>query len=63
MKSEECRLMVGLLAVAQVRMLLGRAYAGAGRGEEAEGVFDALIAAYPDDFRGYLAKVGSTLAL
>lgn len=41
-------------------MLLGRAYAGAGKGGEAEGVFDALIAAYPNDFRGYLAKVGST---
>ena len=43
-------------------MLLGRAYAACGKGEEAETVFDELIAAHPDDFRGYLAKVRTTLS-
>lgn len=41
----------------QVDLLLGKAYSDGGRVSDAVAVYDRLISAYPNDFRGYLAKV------
>lgn len=42
----------------QVEMLLGKAYSTwEGHTGDAIAVYDNLISSYPDDFRGYLAKV------
>jgi hypothetical protein len=44
----------------QADLLLARVYAGwGGHTNDALKVYDSLIAEYPDDFRGYLAKVGA----
>ncbi|GAA0146398.1 hypothetical protein LIER_36304 [Lithospermum erythrorhizon] len=40
----------------QVDLLLGKAYSDWGHVSDAVSVYDQLIANYPDDFRGYLAK-------
>ncbi|KAL2641248.1 hypothetical protein R1flu_008835 [Riccia fluitans] len=40
----------------QVELLLGKSYAAWGKPGDAVSVYDGLIASYPDDFRGYLAK-------
>ncbi|EPS61065.1 hypothetical protein M569_13735, partial [Genlisea aurea] len=40
----------------QVDLLLGKAYSKWGHISDAISVYDHLISAYPDDFRGYLAK-------
>ena len=43
-------------------MLLGKAYSTwEGHTGDAIAVYDNIIASHPDDFRGYLAKVNSTL--
>ena len=41
----------------QVELLLGKAYSDGGRVSDAVAVYDQLISSYPNDFRGYLAKV------
>lgn len=41
----------------QVDLLLGKAYSKWGRVSDAVSVYNQLISTYPDDFRGYLAKV------
>jgi len=42
----------------QVEMLLGKAYSTwDGHTGDAIAVYDNIIASFPDDFRGYLAKV------
>lgn len=42
----------------QVEMLLGKAYSTwDGHSGDAIAVYDNIIASYPNDFRGYLAKV------
>lgn len=41
----------------QVELLLGKAYSDGGRVSDAVAVYDRLISNYPNDFRGYLAKV------
>ncbi|OVA01684.1 Tetratricopeptide repeat-containing domain [Macleaya cordata] len=40
----------------QVELLLGKAYSDWGHVSDAVSVYDQLISAHPDDFRGYLAK-------
>lgn len=40
----------------QVELLLGKAYSDWGHVSDAVAVYDQLIASYPNDFRGYLAK-------
>lgn len=40
----------------QVDLLLGKAYSDWGHVGDAVAVYDRLISAHPDDFRGYLAK-------
>ncbi|KAI3879382.1 hypothetical protein MKW92_044738 [Papaver armeniacum] len=40
----------------QVELLLGKAYSDWGHVSDAVTVYDQLISAHPDDFRGYLAK-------
>lgn len=46
-----------LLLLFQVDLLLGKAYSEWGRVSDAVSVYNQLISTYPDDFRGYLAKV------
>ncbi|GJP44432.1 hypothetical protein CLOM_g3839 [Closterium sp. NIES-68] len=46
----------GVADEVQVALLLGKAYAAWGKPGDAASVYDRLIAARPDDFRGYLAK-------
>lgn len=41
----------------QVDLLLGKAYSVWGHVSDAVSVYNQLISTYPDDFRGYLAKV------
>jgi len=41
----------------QVELLLGKAYSDWGHVSDAVAVYDQLISKYPNDFRGYLAKV------
>lgn len=41
----------------QIDMLLGKAYSDWGHIGDAVAVYNSLIAAHPNDFRGYLAKV------
>lgn len=41
----------------QVELLLGKAYSDGGRVSDAVAVYDQLISNYPNDFRGFLAKV------
>lgn len=41
----------------QVDLLLGKAYSEWGHISDAVSVYNQLISTYPDDFRGYLAKV------
>lgn len=41
----------------QVELLLGKAYSDWGHVSDAASVYDKLISMYPNDFRGYLAKV------
>lgn len=41
----------------QVDLLLGKAYSEWGHVSDAVSVYNQLISTYPDDFRGYLAKV------
>lgn len=43
--------------VFQVDLLLGKAYSDWGHVSDAVSVYDQLITTYPNDFRGYLAKV------
>jgi len=46
----------------QVEMLLGKAYSSwDGHSGDAINVYDNIIASYPDDFRGYLAKVTKSI--
>ncbi|KAF3773152.1 hypothetical protein EJ110_NYTH56008 [Nymphaea thermarum] len=40
----------------QIDLLLGKAYSNWGHVSDAVSVYDQIISAYPDDFRGYLAK-------
>lgn len=40
----------------QVELLLGKAYSDWGHVGDAVAVYDQLISAHPNDFRGYLAK-------
>lgn len=47
----------------QVELLLGKAYSDWGHVSDAVAVYDQLIASYPNDFRGYLAKVLFSLTL
>lgn len=47
----------------QVELLLGKAYSDGGRVSDAVAVYDRLISSYPNDFRGYLAKVLSNFSL
>lgn len=42
----------------QVDLLLGKAYSDWGHVSDAVSVYDQLISSQPNDFRGYLAKVG-----
>lgn len=44
----------------QLDLLLGRAYVAWGRVADAAAVYDGIIASWPDDFRGYLAKVSAS---
>lgn len=47
----------------QVELLFGKAYSDWGHISDAVAVYDQLISKYPNDFRGYLAKVHSICSL
>lgn len=52
-----------LLCYFQVDLLLGKAYSDWGHISDAVSVYDQLISSYPNDFRGYLAKVHHIICL
>lgn len=54
---------IPFLLLFQVDLLLGKVYSEWGRVSDAVSVYNQLISTYPDDFRGYLAKVLSIWSL